>query len=298
MKKTTLIIVATTAIICIAALIFSGYIGQKEGILSKEDLVLSNYPKLFEKDVVIVIGENASQMEYEGAEAIVENLHNITGNMPAIKSDTELTEDDKADYNLILVGSPNVNRALEEVYEITDATRITKEYPGENKGILEILRNPWNEEKALLIAAGSDEWGTKVAEDGLLGLARIELEKGSLIILSSGNKTEMTEVIALTKQCLIFNNIEVFTFKTAEKINFTIEGPGKVILVKSFPTLPLYINKTVWEVRWKGETEELEYVVIMDPENKDIICAWSIDRLAAPGITPLEIKIKNKKEAK
>jgi len=61
MKKTTLIIVATTAIICIAALIFSGYIRQKEGILSKEDLVLSNYPKLFEKDVVIVIGENASQ---------------------------------------------------------------------------------------------------------------------------------------------------------------------------------------------------------------------------------------------
>ena len=59
MKKTTLIMVATTAVICVAALIFSGYIIQKEGIPNKEELVLSNYPKLFEKEVVIVIGENA-----------------------------------------------------------------------------------------------------------------------------------------------------------------------------------------------------------------------------------------------
>ena len=296
MKKTILIMVATTAIICVVVLIFSGYIGQKEKIPNKEDLVLSNYPKLFERDVVIVIGENASQMEYEGAEVIAENLHNIAGNMPAIKSDTELTENDKVNCNLILVGRPNVNRALEEVYEVTDATRVTSEYPGAGKGMLEILKNPWNEDKALLVAAGSDEWGTKVAEDSLLGSAKIESEKGSFIILSPWNKTEMTEVVALTKQCLVYNNIEIFTFKSAEKINFIIEGPGKVILVKSFPTLPLYINKTVWEVRWKGELEELEYVVIVDPESKDIVCAWSINRLAAPGITPLEIK--NKKEVK
>ena len=159
MRKSLLIwggAIATIAIV-ITAIVLSGVIEQEE------KLVLSNYPKLFEKEVVIVIGENATQMEYEGAEAIAENLHNITGNMPVIKSDTELTEDDKAKCNLILVGGPRTNRVLEEVYEITDATRITEEYPGENKGILEILRNPWNEEKAMLLVEGSDEWGVKAA---------------------------------------------------------------------------------------------------------------------------------------
>jgi len=40
-------------------------------------MVLSNYPKLFEKDVIIVIGENASQIEIEGAQAIADNQGNL-----------------------------------------------------------------------------------------------------------------------------------------------------------------------------------------------------------------------------
>ena len=195
MKKTTLIVVATTAIICIAALIFSGYIGQKEGIPSKEDLVLSNYPKLFEKDVVIVIGENASWMEYESAEAIAENLHTLTGNMPVIKSDTEFTEGDKVKYNLILVGGPRTNRVLEEVYEVTDATRVTSEYPGASKGVLEILRNPWNEKKAMLLVKGSNEWGVKAAVE-TLERSKV-LDKTSVI--SKWEESEVTILPNVTK---------------------------------------------------------------------------------------------------
>ncbi|RLG43959.1 MAG: hypothetical protein DRN81_05540, partial [Thermoproteota archaeon] len=50
---------------------------------------------------------------------------------------------------------------LEEVYALTNATRVTEEYPGEGKGVLEILRNPWDESKAMLLVEGSDEWGVK-----------------------------------------------------------------------------------------------------------------------------------------
>jgi S-layer like family, outer domain len=127
----------------------------------KTEMVLSNYPELFEKDVIIVIGENVTQIEMEGAQAIAENLLNLTGNEPVIKEDVEITGDELAGHNLILVGSADSNEVLKEVYDMTDAMRVTEEYPGAGKGVLEILRNPWDSEKAVLLVAGSDELGMK-----------------------------------------------------------------------------------------------------------------------------------------
>ena len=101
---------------CLAA-IFLGCIEQ-DGEMVKPaeiELVLSDYPELFEKDVIIVIGNNASGIEIEGADAIVENLFNLTGNMPVIKTDAEITEDELAGHNLILVGGADSNDVLKEV---------------------------------------------------------------------------------------------------------------------------------------------------------------------------------------
>ena len=44
---------------------------------------------------------------------------------------------------------------------MTNATRVTEEFPGEGKGVLEILRSPWDESKAMLLVEGSDEWGVR-----------------------------------------------------------------------------------------------------------------------------------------
>ena len=65
---------------------------------------------------------------------------------------------------MIIIGTPKSNKVLRKVYGMTDAIRVTEEYPGENKGILEILSNPWDEEKAMLLVAGSDEWGVKAGK--------------------------------------------------------------------------------------------------------------------------------------
>ena len=127
------------------------------------ELLLSDYPELFERDVLIVVGGNASQIELESAEAISANLEGLAANEPMIKTDGEVSENDKSDHNLILIGTPNSNSLLQEVYHVTNATRVTEEYPGESKGMLEILGNPWDSDKALLIVAGSDEWGVKAA---------------------------------------------------------------------------------------------------------------------------------------
>jgi len=129
------------------------------------ELVLSDYPELFKTDTLIVVGGNASQVENEAAEAIGAELEELSGNEPIIKNDSQISQSNKSDYNLILVGTPHSNNLLQEVYDVTNTTKVTEEYPGENKGILEILRNPWDEEKAILLVAGSDEWGVKAGSE-------------------------------------------------------------------------------------------------------------------------------------
>ncbi|OPX28200.1 MAG: hypothetical protein B1H06_03690, partial [Candidatus Cloacimonas sp. 4484_143] len=130
--------------------------------IPSRDLTLSDYPGLFAKGVVIVIGENASQIEKQSAEAIAANLENLTGNKPEIISSKKI-KSFKYTYNLIIIGTPKTNSLLEEVYAMTNATRVTEEFPGEGKGVLEILSNPWDESKAMLLVEGNDEWGVKNA---------------------------------------------------------------------------------------------------------------------------------------
>ncbi|MCW7080422.1 MAG: hypothetical protein OCU16_04940 [Candidatus Methanospirare jalkutatii] len=67
----------------------------------------------------------------------------------------------KKGYDLVIIGTPKTNPLLKEVYAMTNATRVTEEFPGEGKGVLEILRNPWDESKAILSVEGWDEWRGK-----------------------------------------------------------------------------------------------------------------------------------------
>ena len=82
MRKTIFIVGMAICIIC-AAVISYGVFTQRDAIPT-QDLTLSEYPKLFAKEAVIVIGENASQIEKESAEAIAANLEILTGNKPGI----------------------------------------------------------------------------------------------------------------------------------------------------------------------------------------------------------------------
>ena len=155
----------------------------------REELMLSDFPDVFKNDTIIVIGENASQIETESAEAIAIKLENLTGNMTIIINDTALTENNKTNCNLILVGTPKSNSLLQEVYNLTNATRVTEEYPGSGKGILEILCNPWNEEKAMLLVEGSDEWGVKAGGDLLTENEKIKELSGGITVTAETNES-------------------------------------------------------------------------------------------------------------
>jgi len=145
-------------------------------------LDLSDYPKLFEKEVMTVVGKNATHVELGSAQAIVEKLQELTGNRPSIKDDVTFVEGDKVSYNLILVGTPNSNDILEQIYTLTRLTKVTEEYPGESRGILEISRSPWHSDKALLIVAGSDERGVKAACEMLTEDEKIKELSGKLVV--------------------------------------------------------------------------------------------------------------------
>ena len=136
--------------------------------LQKEELMLSDYPEVFKNDTIIVIGENASQIETESAEAI--------------------------------------------------ATRVTEEYPGENKGILEILWNPWNEEKAILLVEGSDEWGVKAGRGMLTENEKIKELSGERTVTEFMKEPETNEswVIASDDELLGKYETSDRLFKTEE----------------------------------------------------------------------------------
>lgn len=165
MRKTILIAGVAVCIIC-AAFISYGLFTQRDAIPA-QNLTLSDYPKLFANETVIVIGDNASQIEKESAEAIAANLENLTGNKPEIVSSKKI-ESFKYTYNLVILGTPKSNEVIREVYNMTDAIRVTEEDPGKSAGILEILRNPWNENKVLLLAVGSDNGGIEYLTERLV----------------------------------------------------------------------------------------------------------------------------------
>lgn len=194
-RKNLAIIISIIAIGIVSGMsLFMGCItSPTEPVVEVIGLELSDYPEAFSKDVVIVVGENASEMEKESAQAVAESLKNSTGIKPQVVIEVEITDSDLSNYNLILVGASGSSKLLNIVYNKTDATRVTKEYPGENKGILEIMQNPWDTQKALLIVTGSDETGVKAGSEVLENTEEVkELHVKTLTI---GSKDESEEWI-------------------------------------------------------------------------------------------------------
>ncbi len=134
----------------------------------KKEFKLSDFPKVFKENTLIIIGDNASEIEIRAAKEIAKYLKNKTGNKPLIKRYSEVTEEDKRSYNLIVIGTLMSNKMLKEIYAIADVLKTNETFPGDCRGILEVVNNPWNKSKAMLLIEGSSKWGVKVSELELL----------------------------------------------------------------------------------------------------------------------------------
>ena len=141
---------------------------------------LSDISKLFQKDTLIVVGKGVSETETDIAKNVQSTLEKLTKNKPTIKASEALSEDDKAKSNIIIIITPNIEGIPSDFYTLINKPKITVDYPGKNKGVLEIVRNPWNEERALLIVGGSDGWGLKASE---LVLRQQKLENKTKMVI-------------------------------------------------------------------------------------------------------------------
>ncbi|RLG05156.1 MAG: hypothetical protein DRN68_09000 [Thaumarchaeota archaeon] len=74
-----------------------------------EELKLSDFPEAFKDSTLIVVGDNASDIEMQAANEIADYLQKKTGNKPLIKKHSEISDEDKRNYNLIVVGTPKTN---------------------------------------------------------------------------------------------------------------------------------------------------------------------------------------------
>jgi len=191
-----------------------------------EELKLSDFPEAF-KSTLIVVGDNASDIEMQAANEIADYLENETGNKPLIKKHSEISDEDKRNYNLIVVGTPKTNPLLGEVYTLTDATKVTEEFPGEGKGVLEILRSPWEESKAMLLVEGSDEWGTVI---GSITLTDNKELNEKMFVIKGYKLTLYTTIITPFHQDRFLTPLEIIVEKTdSEPILFMKQTKDGVV---------------------------------------------------------------------
>ncbi len=88
-----------------------------------------------------------------------------------------------------------------------NAMRVTEEFPGEGKGILEILPNSWNKKKAMLLVEGSDEWGVRAGSEMLDEVQ--DIDKISVIIEWKGKNAAFLKSIPQDKYLLLSLHQEV-----------------------------------------------------------------------------------------
>jgi len=201
----------------------------------KKELKLSDFPEAFKDGTLIIVGDNASEIELQAANEIADYLQKQTGNKPLIKKYSEISNEDKRNYNLIVVGTPKTNPLLEEVYTRTNATKITKEFPGEGKGVLEILPNPWDESKAMLLVEG---WEEETIIIGVLHLKASVSYDELLSSISIGEKS-LNDFIKILNELYPLVKLGSRTEETKAKITTYSEKSVEVsdILTKIFSDL-------------------------------------------------------------
>jgi len=148
---------------------------------------------------LIVVGDNASEIEMQATNEIAKYLENKTGNKPLIKKYSEITLEDKRNYNLIVVGTSNSNPMLRKIceecirknFKKLEFKGISSYWQGTGKGYILILENLWQANKCMLIVGGYDHNGINSAVSILLDADIIKSTNNSGILVKLENNTRI-----------------------------------------------------------------------------------------------------------
>ncbi len=188
-----------------AAVVLTG--SEKE---SFPDLRLSDFPWTFKESTMIVIGSNAFEIEIQAANEITEYLENETGNKPLIKKYSEVTEEDRKNYNLIVIGSLKSNPMLREIVNEAKGRKIFKlefeglntYWQGNNKGYLVILKNLWSKNRYIMLVGGNifDNTGVFIASKTLLNSTLLkEINEPGILVRLENNRTNTYPISEVSK---------------------------------------------------------------------------------------------------
>jgi len=268
------------AIIClvVGVLLVAGCVQEEQKVKPKE-LRLSDFPEVFKENTLIIIGDNASEIEMQAAKEIAEYLQNRTGNKPLVKKYSEITEKDKRNYNLIIIGTPKSNIILKEIYTIADVLEVNETFPGEGKGVLEILRNPWNKERVLLLVEGSDKWG--VLSSALVSEILEYMWKPKKVFITSQLNKLISKQTAINVSLEFLRNMHL-TSRSVEDIklivypahpDFTDYYVFNATSGKEIGFLDRLINITpyVWLVSYKINNNKNVVIVFVDANTGTIL---------------------------
>ncbi|MFQ6050690.1 MAG: S-layer protein [Candidatus Hydrothermarchaeota archaeon] len=118
---------------------------------------------------VIVVGENAPELDRETARKISEDKKYALERLPQIINDTSVTEETYSKYHMIVVGGPVVNKISVSILNKMPVI-VSNANPGWGKGTLQYIKNPFGKGKDIILVAGSDRDGTKKAGNVLIDI--------------------------------------------------------------------------------------------------------------------------------
>jgi hypothetical protein len=125
---------------------------------SPRDLNLSEISVLSDENTLIAVQDNITFLNYMSALRIQDAFPDAP-----IKQYSEITEEDKAMSNIVVMGDRNSNAMFEDVYNLSHTTSENRTFQGEGNGSIEVISNPWNSQTNVLLVEGSDKWGVRVA---------------------------------------------------------------------------------------------------------------------------------------
>ncbi len=168
-------------------------------------LTLLDAPDLFQKSALILIGQNVTPVVKQTTELTAKRLRELTGCETSLRPEEGISQRERLNHNLIVVGTFDSMKILEEVDSLAQRLRRSKMKIGEKKGLLEILRSPWNSDKQLLLVLGSDEQGVVQALSELYFLVlshkRYSESGGEVIRVRGTIKDETTSVTPHFDDC-------------------------------------------------------------------------------------------------
>jgi hypothetical protein len=166
----------------------------------------------------------------------------ISGEIPII-DDAQLTDEQMAQYDLILLGDLNTNRVTARLY-FNNYAFVDAFFPGAGGHFIKTVVDPFGRGRSMILAAGSDAEGTRRAAERLAAIAR---ERGAELPL-------LHDVAAESLRTIVPPAREDIPRLNEENRRLFIESAGESALARAYTYAKHYYftNDPIWIDLYKG----------------------------------------------